>query len=1424
MSVTADLEASNKAKEEAIENIKSKFKPAMLEVYAISVELASALSDYKGNILDIADNMPGNNGNTYPEAHAGRLEGARAGLNAMVTDLHAKLSELVTETTDPGTAAGTRMRYNTLASADQLNAITSDTDWSDGPDGKTPGYSSLFNYTTGKLDDLTRELALPDVGIKGPKGKGGMILTDTSKPAPKLEDDPSKIGFYGSHIFDDPKASGADLAPENINKQIVWSYKGYYKPGAKSGEEISTPMSKTIQPGGGSGASAYGWKKVKDVATGKSSSKGNGKICPASDYPKHYAAVKGDMYSIETAGGRDNSTLLKEKGYNSAERNLLRARHGDFVSATDYATDPSDAVYLSSYVAAVRQKCKGEGKTGSPWKAMNLLARKEYSGINWGGGAGYVLQNEDGSTKRVSAFWQTCAMGPYFNGSYAWPSAMEAIMLNSGMAPYAEHVPSLYLEGAEPKPYSFTGILRSEPGYGNVNSYISKYISASGSWWLTHWQPRIKLLMELFLKMRFQVWSILWLELQLDLAVALSDREAAELLEVAGLSDEDRKLAEDTLSINEKIRNGDLEIGSTGFNKKMIFKEQCFLLAHLFPISRQRPTVLTRLCDDTVEAADASENSLIQLNSAESYGFLNKLVKSADTSTLANITEAELSALQPSIRLYKAGVTAKGTRYVHPMEFNNNDEKFGIKQLLKDKKSRGFGAGIQSFNFTYDGSNPFAAKKSIKATLKIFANNFDELIKERSIKRTTASTKTKTHTFKYSFVDLALKTSNTDTMRLQYQRGKRCGRSAREDNLNKLNFQMRAVIGYAFPKKGKKYMKGLSSSIKDAIYNSYVTLTLTPTVHDFEFNEQGQVIMTIQYLAYIDDFYDQKAYNILNPPQGYMSVHRMIREMATADAALRCDKTFNAQSKFGDEIQKEKAVALAWHTNKLIEQDKIFYIQQDYDKIRFAMSKGPYAAETGSRALVVKSQTGVDVTIKTGIAAAAKAYAEAAKLETVDLRGYQAALSVVDPTRTQVPFFYVSDLLRIMLSGVWNTLDYNIEQFETMVNWAVAYKSQKGSHMMKDDYGREYNFYGDLEISECTREKTLSDLIRYREMFGSTRWVLGPIEIQDHSQPTITEPAKTINIGDIPVSVKYYMEFLAEKVSSKERENYPISVFINDFINNLIRNFLNDDTCFGYSVKQKTMLNQAAITSYAKEANYRGRLDELVCKNKFVNDEGDSVADINYDLDKEKGKASGPLRVSGPRDPRPVADINKEYQYMVYSAGRSSPAELMNGKRSQDDARGVYHYQIGRDKGMVKDIKLSKTDSQGLAELRFEQDGYDGLKQLRVVYDVEITTYANPKAYPGTYIYVEPKGFVPNASKKINHRLNVTEYGIGGYYMVYKSEHSFAAGQAETKMYAKWVAQLAAEADSKSGKINPHNMAAHDASSGTGDLSKCSQN
>jgi len=210
---------------------------------------------------------------------------------------------------------------------------------------------------------------------------------------------------------------------------------------------------------------------------------------------------------------------------------------------------------------------------------------------------------------------------------------------------------------------------------------------------------------------------------------------------------------------------------------------------------------------------------------------------------------SELSSLVPVIRLFKVGLKTDSATEEVETEFNFDSAATGkdIKTFFKDKRKRGFGVGIKNFSFTYEGSDPFAARRSISAKLQIFANSLDELFEDRG---------------GYRYIDLALKTG-TSTMDRTPQEDA-CYQN-QEQNLNKLNFRLKVVVGWAIP---SPRPSTLSTQVRDALYNSYVTLNLTPTIHNFNLDDQGRINFTIDYLAYTDNFFDQRAFNIFADPRG----------------------------------------------------------------------------------------------------------------------------------------------------------------------------------------------------------------------------------------------------------------------------------------------------------------------------------------------------------------------------------------------------------------------------------------------------------------------------------------------------------------------------------------------------------------------------
>jgi len=903
-------------------------------------------------------------------------------------------------------------------------------------------------------------------------------------------------------------------------------------------------------------------------------------------------------------------------------------------------------------------------------------------------------------------------------------------------------------------------LLVQNPGY-----YLSQMWKKP--WWKEKFYPAYWGLIKQFKKLRQEVYKLY--KLNADMVAAMLLLKIATETEgaAAGLNDKEKIALAEAEKIIKALEKGDFTVGSTGFNKRMKFKEQCYLLANIFSFAEDSSARKRQWPCEGVNQAPGS--LLIKLDSGQSFGFLNKLVANASEDAYYEMTPADLSTLQPRIQLYKiVGGAPDKPEYEVPLRFETTTAL--PSDILTARKTRGVGCGIKSFNFTYDGSNPFAAKKSIKAQLKIHAANFQELVKPRTrYIRSVAHHGTAT----YSYIDLALKTGGTTD-----KDKKKCNiKKIENTNLAKLNFRLKAVVGWASPRANKDTY--LSSKAKRlAIDDSYVTLNLTPTVHDFAFNDDGSVVMTINYLAYVDDYFDQNSFNIFANHDIFMA--STIRELALRTAKENCDtKSENYKEKLGEEIARQKQESIQWVVLRLMENNLVKYAEYGYDKIRTFMSKGPFAEGASGKVPAVRSQTSADAKRAANAKALKSKYISKSGLSslTSDKKAQiAAALTVVDPNAVYIPFFYVGDLIDLLLLDLKTTLGKTIKNLRSQANQANKNKL----------VGKPY--YADLhyKIDDCYANLKYEELSRQYLNLLRMRVVLGPVEIVNHASKSaqVAIQSKTVNFADLPISVKYFVEFLTEKMASKDRVVYPVGQFLNDFFNNLVRNFLNDDTCFLYPVKQKTIMNTSVLTAYRNNDGWLNQdpLTAIACKGKSTS-KAPRVVDV--------AAVGSSLNLSGPSGPRTNGGLDREINMLVYSAGRSQPEELMNGDKGEDHARGVKHYQVGSRKGMIKDIKLSKTQTAGLAEVRFEQDGYDGLKQLRVIYDVEINSYAMPKAFPGTYIYVDPKGFHPGATTAAGDPMNLSEYGVGGYYMVYKSSHQFGPGIAESTLYAKWVAQLA---------------------------------
>ena len=728
------------------------------------------------------------------------------------------------------------------------------------------------------------------------------------------------------------------------------------------------------------------------------------------------------------------------------------------------------------------------------------------------------------------------------------------------------------------------------------------------------------------------------------------------------------------------------------------------------------------------------------------YAFINRLVQHPSQASFFNMKTSQISSLQPMIRLYKVDMKDNAEAEQEFM-FNAYASKSEVESLFDNKAKRGFGVGIKNFSFTYDGNNPFAAKKSIKAQLTLFASSFDELIVNRG-----------SETNPYRYTDLALKTGlNTDyTMSTDADASAECQEraAAARTNLEALTFRLKAVVGFARPAGDTSALFPAVSdteknAVLEAIGESSVTLNLTPTVHEIKIDDMGRVNFVCNYLAYAEDFLDQTAFDVFYNESAAANI--MKRKYEYENATQDCSENTLGTLKKGwaesGVIRKDKFLNLQSLMQNLVEQGKMRNLKISFNEAITSTILGPFDEKT-TGGTIDGTSSASEADIKSGLEISSATQEEAEATEATEIEE-------ATPTSIgqHVSFFYVSDLLDIILAGINKRLALFTDR--GVWNGFVA----EGVEIETSDIDREIERYK-----------------KFQEGFKKFRILLGPLEIVNAQNSTETE---NVNFGDVPISAKYFMSWLTQKMLKTQQPRYNLASFLNDFFNTLLRDFLNNDDCFGgFSTKQKTRLNQAAITSY--KSGDHDEITEWIMDPTLGNGEAD-IAQMNQPV----------LNVSGPQNlPNPAGALADEINYLVFFAARTQPEELMKGERSEDEKQGIFHYLLGLSRGIVKKISLSKTDAKYLKEVRLEQEGFQGLSQLREVYDATVECYANVKTFPGTYIYVDPRSFAPNTLTYGDPTLDLTMFGIGGYYMIIRAEHNFGPGTANTKLTAKWVAQL----------------------------------
>jgi hypothetical protein len=146
------------------------------------------------------------------------------------------------------------------------------------------------------------------------------------------------------------------------------------------------------------------------------------------------------------------------------------------------------------------------------------------------------------------------------------------------------------------------------------------------------------------------------------------------------------------------------------------------------------------------------------------------------------------------------------------------------------------------------------------------------------------------------------------------------------------------------------------------------------------------------------------------------------------------------------------------------------------------------------------------------------------------------------------------------------------------------------------------------------------------------------------------------------------------------------------------------------------------------------------------------------------------------------------HNYVLINAIDSDLSKKGNGSFENDVIyNNIAHFNIGSNRGLVKNISFKKSDMQYVREARFFSHGIDGLLQLSSVYVANIEMFGNTLYYPGMSVYINPYGI---GGTDIGSPSDITsvanKLGFGGYHTITSVKSTITPDSFNTTISAQW--------------------------------------
>lgn len=780
------------------------------------------------------------------------------------------------------------------------------------------------------------------------------------------------------------------------------------------------------------------------------------------------------------------------------------------------------------------------------------------------------------------------------------------------------------------------------------------------------------------------------------------------------------------------------------------------------------------------------ENSDPALTSNKIFSYKNKK-EELEKFNFLQMDNLEIASLYPQIRIYKiAKVKDKIIEVEIP--FEDYTSKDTLNYIFAEKDSRGSGVGLKSLDWKSLARNE-ASLAQFSAKLQFHVQDVTELERIRNSSEGVSVT----------LMDLLYPTLKEATLE-------------QNSKFDKNSLTIKAVVGWNSDN---------NNAAKREILERYgqQTFWLTLSNHDFSFNEDGSVNVTIDYFARSEfDSFDKNDSDILSSK--FRKYKRAVEEVraiflkaikkfeTTSDETelSRARTEFaNAINSYRDYSKKIKPNPLGTTINTVLGYaqaggtlENLDELKKLYDTWKKEVKETAEEARTLFFKEIIlnfsKSEMIYNMKLDSFQLENLKqiyVYGDSSFIDFEDVEQISKSIKILKNTTNskqnsanQTPN---NDEIVETVSEV--DPGDSIEKLSTDLFSSILSSLKKNSIFPEEEE----------EEIEVVPYLYLYDIINYFYNTSSINYkpkiVLGNISCKDlnfkssdsgelkkkkltkndETESTVKVvplQTKVINIGDIPITLKSFMNWLSNDIISKDLPNLSFGQFLDKIFKNLVyKNFNTRFIKFFPSYDFKINTKQATVDlDFTEEKDNENDPNHVYPEKTFYN--------IKESMAKTASKNN---------------KGRKDYLFIF------PESEKPKGRKAnyEDDFynNNIHHFYVGEEKGLLRSVKFSREDMPRLETVNVGKANEAGnLGFIRHPYRAQIQLFGNTIFDTGNIIYLSPTYPGTGIRNSAFHKI-----GLSGYYVVHAVDSYIEMGEYRTELNCYWQSY----AESKSNNQPP---------------------